>query len=129
MLTFERANVNLANRVTRLENRHDELRDEVALVTGPKGVLAGVIGQLRVLKGQDESLRREVVDVIRGENPAIDEGDYNSEAQLQGADLMQPTAMTAVARSGYTEVTPIPRPADASVGDGGKGDRVSENGE
>ena len=93
------------NRVTLLERTNDRLVQELRLLTGREGVLAGVIGQIRDLKGQNEFLRRDILGV----------GDESVAGGMEGSELLTDVAMPSP-RARHLIVTPREPalPAEAS---------------
>ena len=137
LVRIERSFAAVQNRLTRLETSNNELRREVALLSGPRGVVARIIDQLRNLKGQEEVLRRNVLDALRGDDGlkgdgAMAEGmvseDMGGLTDGVDPDLMRQTAMAPIpqARPHHEVVTPVAAKASAAKADEGQSSEASE---
>ena len=105
LIQVQRDLVATMNRVTSLERTNDQLVQEISLLTGREGVLAGVISQIRELKGQNEFLHRDILGA----------GDESVAGGMEGSEFVTDVAMPSP-RARHLVVTPREPalPAEAS---------------
>ena len=113
---IQRDMAELTNRVFRMEQDNAALREEGYVLTSENGVLAGIIKQLRLVRGEAEFMRRGVL-ATGSEPPSVRDNPGD------GDDYRSDVAMAAP-RARHLVVTPSVKPSEPPASEQAEGEKA-----